>query len=190
MVQKGSEPCGQFDGYTGEGPVAWLGGEVAVLITDESVDANGYFNVFARPAKTGDIGPFYLTDDGTLGYGVIFGNTVMKTDTGFVSGSDAATRLGPASYAASGKVTLWDKPGLYAVTPDALSMTQGDLDAAKPGDSLTVTADGKLETSGALAGAVASVVSYHMNESLVTTGGAVVAHTKLVINFNPHGVLA
>lgn len=184
MVQEGVQPAGQYDNLDGYTP---LGGEVYALYS-KGVDANGLQIVATRPAVTADgYGPFYLADDGLTGYGVLFGNTVTRTATGFASGADSATRLGPATYVASGKVTLWDKPGLYAVTLDALVDTEANLKAALPGTGLAVGTAGKLQLTGANAMPVATVVAYKFDEALVTTGGAVVSHKKLVINFNPHG---
>jgi hypothetical protein len=182
MVQEGVQPAGQFDNLDGYAP---KGGEVYVLYS-KGVGSDGYQIVSARPAVTGDGYAFYLVDDGLTGYGVLFGNTVTRTATGFTSGADTATRLGPHSAAGSGKLTLWDKPGLYAVTLDALFDNETSLKAALPGATLTCeTATGKLKLGNMGAGApIATVVTYKIDESLVTTGGAVVSHKKLVIRFN------
>jgi hypothetical protein len=185
MVQEGLFPAGQYDGYSTFLP---KGGEVGVLIST-GTNSDGYQVLAVRGATTGDKGPFYLVDDGLTGYGVLFGNTVTRTATGFSSGADTATRLGPATYAASGKLTLWDKPGLYAVTLDTLFDSEASLKAAVPGVSMTVDAStsklklGAMGTPNGLG--IATVVTYKVDESLVTTGGSVVAHKKLVINFNP-----
>lgn len=186
MVQEGVQPLGEYDGYSGFLPV---GGEVGVLIST-GTNSDGYQILAVRAATTGDRGPFYLVDDGKTGYGVLFGNTVVRTDTGFVSGSDTGTRLGPASYAGSGKYTLWDKPGVYAVTLDALFDVESSLKAAVPGDHLTVDpATGKLKignmAGGSSAEPLATVITYKIDESLVTTGGSVARHKKLLISFNP-----
>jgi hypothetical protein len=186
MVQEGCQPLGHYDGYSSFAP---LGGEVGVLIST-GTNSDGYQVLAVRGATTGDTGPFFLVDDGLSGYGVLFGNTVVRTDTGFSSGADSGTRLGPTTYAASGKLTLWDKPGLYAVTLDALFDTETNLKAALPGAHLTVDASTGMLKLGNMAGGagsapLATVVQYKLDEALVTTGGAVVAHKKLVISFNP-----
>lgn len=183
MVQEGVQPAGQYDNLDGYSPA---GGEVYVLYS-KGVGSDGYQIVSARPAVTGDGYSFFLVDDGLTGYGVLFGNTVTRTATGFSSGADSATRLGPASQVGSGKLTLWDKPGLYAVTLDALKDSESSLRAALPGASLTCeSGTGKLKLGNMAAGMpLAFVVTYKIDESLVTTGGAVVAHKKLVIRFNP-----
>jgi len=187
MVQEGVQPAGQYD-YASDG-YSMKGGEVWVLAS-AGPDANGFQVVKARPATSSDgYGPFYLGDDGLTGYGVLFGNTVTRTATGFASGADNATRLGPGTYVGSGKVTLWDKPGLYAVTLDAVGSSESACKAALPGAKLTVGSNGVLTLTGATqtGPAVATVVQFKVDEALVTTGGAVVNHKKLVINFNPQG---
>lgn len=185
LVQPGTEPLGQYDAYVGFAP---KGGEVAVL-ESTGTTTDGYQVIVARGATTSDTGPFYLVDDGTLGYGLLFGNTVSKTATGFSSGTDTATRLGPVTYAASGKLTLWDKPGQYAVTLDALFDTEATLKGTAPGVKLTVDAStSKLKVGNPSSGAFAWVVVYKVDESLVTTGGSVMSHKKLVISFNGYSV--
>lgn len=181
MVQEGVQPLGQYDGYSSFAP---LGGEVGVLIST-GTNSDGYQVLAVRGATTGDTGPFFLVDDGLAGYGVYFGNTVTRTATGFSSGADNSTKLGPSTYAASGKLTLWDKSGLYAVTLDALFDSEASLKAAVPGAVMTVdAATSKLKLGAPSAGLfIARVVTYKVDESLVTTGGAVVAHKKLVIMF-------
>lgn len=190
LVQPGVQPAGEFDladGYT------LKGGEVMVLYSTGTAlgsDGNSYQVVKARTALTADITAtglaFYLADDGLKGYGVYFGNTVVKTDTGFASGSDTATRLGPPSYAASKKVTLWDKPGMYAVTADALADSAATLRGLLPGALLTVNNSGQLISSGtSAANYVAKVIQFKQDESLVTTFGAVVSNLKLLIQFCP-----
>ena len=195
MVQEGIQPAGQYDLDSYDGYTSLLGGEVFVLVSN-GANSDGYQVISARPARTTDgYGPYFLADDGTYGYGVLFGNTVTRTATGFTSGADAATRLGPGTWVASGKVTLWDKPGLYAVTLDALdsAVSEATWKTKVPGAALTVKSDntGKLTTVGASTTfpPVATVVTYKIDESLVTTGGAVVAHKKLVIRFNPYGTV-
>lgn len=196
MVQEGVQPAGQYDLDTADGYTSLLGGEVFVLVSNGTT-TDGYQILSARPARTTDgYGPFYLADDGNYGYGVLFGNTITRTATGFTSGADTAARLGPGTWVGSGKVTLWDKPGLYAVSLDALdpAVNEAAWKTKVPGVALTVKSDGsgRLTTVGAPVGfpPVASVVTYKLDEALVTTGGAVVVHKKLVIRFNPYAQIA
>ena len=187
LVQPGIEPSGQFDladGYT------LVGGELGVIYSTGT--SGGYQVLKVRTALSTDHAPFYFIDEGTKNYGVYFGNTVTRTATGFTSGADSGTRLGPATYIASGKVTLWGKPGLYAVTSDALDPLQSAATwkGLAPGYGLTVTAAGLLTVSGPSSGTSAvTVVTYCQDETLVTTGGNVQRQFKLIVNFNPFGVL-
>jgi hypothetical protein len=182
LVQTGIQPLGQFDAYTSLSTV--YGGEVGVL-QSAGADSNGYLKVQVRGATTGDTGPFYLIDDGTYGYGVMLGNTVTKTATGFSSGADTATRLGPATYAASGKYTLWDKPGLYAITSDACYDAAATLLTQTPGTKLTVDPTTHfLKVGNPASGSFCTVVGFQLNSSLVTTSGAVVGHKSLVVSFD------
>jgi hypothetical protein len=139
ILQPGVQPLGQFDfedGYL----ASVLGGEVCTLVALPRVNSatemaaadalDGYTNVTQqmRAGLTLNIAlttarPLWLTDDGTTGYGTLFGQ-VIGTPVGLAT---TGTNLGPHTAAASGKVTAWDKPGLYAVTLDAVDThaTQG-----------------------------------------------------------------
>ncbi len=188
ILQPGCQPLGQFDGYFDEG-FAPVGGEVGVLIST-GVDADGFQKLAARGATTGDTGPFFLIDDGKAGYSQHFGGVVVKTDTGFSGGVDAAVRLGPASYEASGKLTLWDKPGLYAVSLDACYDNEAALKAAVPGEALTVDpTSSKLMLGDMGTGVLATVVQFKVNDTLVTTGGATLPKKYLVVSFSGYGDL-
>ena len=132
ILQPGIQPLGQFDfedGYL----LSVKGGEVCTLVAlsrtntateKAAADAlDGYTNYSQnkRAGLTLNIAvktarPLWLTDDGTTGYGTLFGQ-VIGTPAGL---STTGTNLGPHTAAASGKVTAWDKPGLYAVTLDAV----------------------------------------------------------------------
>jgi hypothetical protein len=165
LVQPGIQPLGQFDGYDG----IYLnvkGGEVATLVqvanpgTDlASYDAkDGYINAVAagaRPAATTNLDsgarPLFLVDDGITGYGTMFGSVIGGV-TGQISdgvGQYNGQLLGPHTATGSGKLTLWDKPGTYAVTLDAvdttaatgLTITNGTLQV---GDPLYATSAGLL----------------------------------------------
>ena len=186
LYEPGVQPVGQFPLNSAYTP---LGGEVGILYTT-GVDSSGYQIINVRMALPADTGPFYLLDDGLKGYGVYFGVTVTKTSTGFGSGVDNGARLGPATYAGSGDVTCWDKPGIYAITSDALdpTVTTATWKGLLPGAKLTLTAaGGKVTNGGAAASPALTVVKFSADESLVTTGGAVVYQPKLIVRFNPYG---
>lgn len=69
--------------------------------------------------------PLFLADDGILGYGTLFGAVVGGTVGQQVNGPTTFTGavLGPNTATGSGKMTCWDKPGLYAVSLDACDST-------------------------------------------------------------------
>ena len=218
ILQPGIQPLGQFDGYDND-YLTILGGEVAqfgYVSTAANVDlatsdiGDGYVGVVnqVRPAVTTNltagVRPLFLTDDGTTNYGTLFGQVV-----GGIAGQvvNTGAQLGPHTATGSGKVTLWDKPGLYAVTLDAVDETAGT--GLVPGngtlvgnDALYATATGLLTpTVGAAfeAGVVARFVEFQTNGSLVTTPryltsalnsppGAAAAQmlfTEAVIHFHP-----
>ena len=131
--------------------------------------------------------PLMLTDDGILGYGTLFGSVVGGIVGQQVNGPNTFTGavLGPATQTGSGKITLWEKPGLYAVSLDAcdttaatgLQPTNTTLDV---GAALTWTATGQLTPVGSAAASgnttvVARLVEFSTNGSLVTTPNSLVA---------------
>jgi len=119
---------------------------------------------------------FYLLDDGKKNYGTLFGEVVgTPAGLGFTG-----TNLGPHSAAASGKVTAWDKPGLYAVSTDAVEAALSDLtDTPLPGDALYRSTSAKL-TSLADTGDLLGVYVEHASAgSLVTTPAKLVGATEV-----------
>ena len=67
-----------------------------------------------------------LIDEGRDNYGTLFGTAISMFGTGFGSNSTrGVVTLGPVTSLASGKVTLWAQPGLYGVTTDAVSSSNG-----------------------------------------------------------------
>lgn len=135
-LNPGVVPLGQFDVVDTE-LTNILGGEVMTLTTAsrvntatetaaaDALDGYLYSNAAAtnRPASTrastAAQGPLYLADDGNSpDYLTYFGSLTGPVGLG---GSENGTRLGPHTASGSGKVTLWDKPGLFAVSVDALA---------------------------------------------------------------------
>jgi hypothetical protein len=183
-LNPGIQPIGMFDILNTDAS-SILGGEVMTLastsITNTSTETaasdvfDGYIatgvdtgtttrtRLVARIASTSYQGTpyyyaFYLADEGTAGYGVLVG-TVIGSSTGLVTGSGAstATNVGPSSLAGSGKVTLWNQPGLYAITLDAVdhsatltsaivapTTASGAFDTPLPGAILGINATGLL----------------------------------------------
>jgi len=132
--------------------------------------------------------PLMLTDEGILGYGTLFGAVVGGTVGQQANGPNTYTGavLGPHTATGSGKITCWEKPGLYAVSLDAcdtnastgLQPTNTTLDV---GTALGFTSAGLLTPSGSgqdiTAGAtkVGRLVEFATNGSLVTTPNSLVA---------------
>ena len=216
-LQAGLNPLGQFDGYDAE-MLTFKGGEVVTLKaikvkTDKAAydaERDGYWynanETRAIVTKTLASGnrPLFLADEGDAGYGTLFGELV-----GSIAGAtQTGTRLGPHTTAGSGKVTCWDKPGLYAVTLDAadttsstgLTLANATLDT---GAALYATAAGLLTPNSSAAFeavVVGRFIDFTTNGSLVTTPRSLVeslysptgttslsaaAYTQAVFSFNP-----
>jgi hypothetical protein len=132
--------------------------------------------------------PLMLTDDGILGYGTLFGSVVGGVVGQQVNGPNSFTGaiLGPATQTGSGKITCWEKPGLYAVSLDAcdtaaatgLQPTNVGLDV---GAALTFSSAGLLTPATGGSGVFGAVpvvgrlVEFATNGSLVTTPNILVA---------------
>lgn len=214
LLQPGVQPLGQFDGLDSE-VLTLMGGEVvtfkSVLLSANDKAAydsfDGYINSQKRTVVTRNLAtssrPLMLADDGITGYGTLFG-TVVGGTVGQVS--TGGTVLGPHTATGSGKVTCWDKPGLYAVSLDdacdqaatGLVPTNASLDT---GAELTFvpsssTVGGKLTPVGSVAAAgnttvVGHFVEFETGGSLVTTPNHLVSSLGVrsyrfaVFHFNP-----
>lgn len=198
LLNPGHDPIGSYDALDSE-VTSFLGGEVCTL-TGVALDADnaakdadgsdGYVGTSSktRPAVTltladGDR-PLFLADDGLANYGTLFGEVVGST-VGQVS--TGGTVLGPHTAEGSGKITLWGKPGHYAVTLDAVDTTASTglvpgNSSLSVGDPLYATAAGKLTpASGSSFEAglvIARFFEFSTDRSLVTTP------TQLVSGFN------
>jgi hypothetical protein len=220
LLQSGIQPLGQFDGLDAE-YTTLLGGEVVTFtylsITSWNPDQaasdidDGYVGTTTkrRPAVTKTLvsgnRPLFLCDEGTTDYGTLFGEVVGAIAGKGVTGG---TVLGPHTATGSGKVTLWDKPGLYAVTLDAVDTT-ASTGLVPTNTTLAGMAAVYATTAGLLtpnAGAafesvvVARFVEFTTDGSLVTTPAnlvsarnspsgsgvaALVPFTQAVVHFNP-----
>lgn len=125
---------------------------------------------------------FYLADEGTAFYGVLFGS-VIGGPTGL---STTATNLGPSTMSGSGKVTLWDKPGLYGVSltalaTDVIPTTAGTnlWDTPLPGQLLYRSTGGLLTRASGTSDVIAAFVELTGNGSLVTTPARLVGATEV-----------
>lgn len=180
-------PFGQFDGLDSE-TTSLLGGEVvgfgAISVTGGDKHAadidDGYSGTTSpkRPVVTktlvSGMRPLFLADEGVRGYGTLFGEVVGGT-LGQVSSGGA--QLGPHTATGSGKVTLWNYNGNYAVTLDAvdtnastgLTPTNSSL---VPGSALYATSQGLLTPrllSAFESVVVARFVEFMTSGSRVTT---------------------
>lgn len=190
ILQPGVQPLGQFDGLDSE-IFTLKGGEVVTFgttaLTSGDKAAADVFDGYQNPtlnagtrtviklATVDNTRPLMLADEGTTGYGTMFGQLVG----GQIGVNVAGTVFGPHSAAGSGKVTCWDKPGLYAVSLDAVDSTAlnpktaGAPALAAGGVALHTNASGLLTTaggSGARAGnRVGSFVEFSSGGSLVNT---------------------
>jgi len=210
-LQGGLYPLGQYDLLDTE-LASITGGEVVTFTrasrqnsatekaAQDAVDGYLYDDISPftnRPAvvraSTTAQRPLFLVDDGTTGYGTLFGETVGAPAGLSVSGSN----LGPHTAAASGKVTLWDKPGLYSVSVSSLASDfVSTLSASGMNPGLSVGFEsggsGKLAhngcTSKLAASGVARAVEFESSGSLVTTPqrlvGAAEQWPNLVISFH------
>jgi hypothetical protein len=201
IYQPGIQPIGQFDVLDTK-LAAIKGGEIGTVTVAGRANTttekaafdvlDGYTNTtdVKRVAITTEIAgaavrPLWLLDEGKAGYGTLFGQ-VIGTPVGL---SATGTNLGPHTAAASGKVTCWDKPGLYAVSIDAVDTSADGLVLANalcdPGVAVDVEAAGVL-TLGTSATAVGVTVGrfleFETSPFLVTTPPSLVGATEAAVN--------
>ena len=134
IVQPGVQPLGQFDGADGiyltvkGGQVATIKGVAKTADSQAAGYQDGYVGL-NRPVVTTSLvpgdRPLMLVDEGIYGYGTLFGSVIggIAGQIAYGVGQVAATQLGPHTAAGSGKLTLWDKQGTYAITLDAVDTT-------------------------------------------------------------------
>lgn len=193
LLQPGVQPLGQYDGLDSEF-LTLKGGEVvtftSVVVPSTDKASRDVFDGYTNPAgtqkrvaitRTLTTGkrPLMLADDGISGYGTLFGTVVGGTVGQQVNGPNTVTGavLGPHTATGSGKVTCWDKPGLYAVSLDACDTTastglQPTNTTINTGDPLFATSTGLLTPNVSLAFeavTVARFIDFETNGSLVTT---------------------
>jgi hypothetical protein len=188
LLNPGLRPLGQFDLHDG---VTLLGGEYVELQTfapepggDEghAADVGAMiapagtvvsFNIATRTAAAAVLGG--LADEGTNEYGTLFGQVIGSTagrGTMFLGAGvgGAAVTAGPASHVASGKVTVFDKEGLYGISGPGGSSAQLTTDAPAANDVLFSTV-GTVGTNdpGGVSGQVGFYVAAVNDTSLVST---------------------
>jgi len=210
VLQPGLTPLGQFD-FLDTDLANVLGGELAVwgeasrTITSTEKAASDVLDGYvadqvdagtpdaSRPVlQLGDgtdgVVAHYLTDDGSANYGTLFGNLIGNP----VGLATTGTALGPHSAQASGKVTVHNMAGMYAVSTDALDadvLGGANLnDTPLPGGVLYRGAATAQLTRTAVTGYQAALfIELRGDGSLVTTPGRLVGATeafdRIVINF-------
>lgn len=188
LKNPGSPPLGQFDcldGYVstvkGGEVMTWFGvqwsgsDEAAADVTDD-----GYVGTTSktRPALvfaySSTNAPLFLSDDGIAHYGTLLGAVVGGTVGQQSNGPNSYTGavLGPSSALGSGKVTVWDKQGLYGVTLDAVDSAnlKPTNSALTVGSALGYTSAGLLTPAANGVGTVVGYLSeFQTNQSFVTT---------------------
>jgi len=200
LLQSGLRPLGQFDGYDDD-YLTITGGEIGRVVNvayayppGTSTDAAA-FDVFdgysptpytrpavsrTLPATASTYRPLFLLDEGTIGYGTMFGTVVggvvgqTVPNPGNLAG---ATVLGPHTATGSGKVTCWHTPGLFAVTMDSVASsltTASNISAGDPlyadvSGNLTATAGESFDNASGTPTIVGRFMEFSTNGSLVTT---------------------
>lgn len=194
LLNPGVQPLGQFDGYAPlintvkGGEVLTFGSVPATFQGGPADDADGYLAsgnrvVLQLAAGSAASGPFMLCDDGLLHYGTLFGSVVGGTVGQQVNGPNSYTGavLGPATALGSGRLTAWDKPGLYGVTLDAVdtTVTTGLVPTNSglvAGTALFANATGLLTpVSSGGTRQIGNFVEFRSNGSLVTTPNRLVS---------------
>lgn len=134
-------------------------------------------------ALTSGARPLMLCDDGTTNYGTLFGTVVGGTVGQQVTGGAV---LGPHTATGSGKLTAWDKAGLYGVTLDAVdtAFTTG-LVPTNP----TLTAGASLFATGATTAAGVGLLTPNKLESFESAAGPTYLVVGNFIEFRTNGSL-
>ena len=200
----GANPLGSFDGY-GSNTTNFKGGEVCTwrampypAVGAADVNNDGYVTSTSFGKEVPGVsydwagivsdggtvhGPFFLADDGTTNYGTLFGAVVGGSVGTQVNGLNSFTGavLGPHTATGSGKITCWDKQGLYGVTLDAVNSSLTPAASVTVGTPLYFDSAGKIcltgqnGTNGVTSPIIGRVASFETNGSLVTTPQNLVA---------------
>jgi len=189
VLNPGVQPLGQFDGLDSD-YLTLLGGECVTFVktllasSDKfAKDAgDGYVWQTPGPASyraavskviSNGTGPYMLADEGTVGYGTLFGQVVGGVG-GQVTGG---AQLGPHTASGSGKVTCWHQPGLYGITLDALAADLQPTNNGGMGSTVYANAlTGQLQAaSGSGAVKVGRLVEFMTDGALVKTPNQLVA---------------
>ncbi|MDB2481564.1 hypothetical protein N9W84_00190 [bacterium] len=166
------EDAGATEGYAADvGQVGPLSPAASATTAFEAL-------TFALNSRTeGNMGG--LADDGTTGYGTLYGTVIggtagQGTGLGALSTKGVVT-VGPTSALASGKVTVWHAPGLYGVDTAAMATanpvdTDTALNAPIYARAAAQADKGSLSDSSTLAGVQMAInVGSVTDSSLVST---------------------
>ena len=198
LLQPGMEPLGQFDLADGSQPA---GGEVATFgapgPTERSagdgwaglttLTLNGPVDSAPATSGTAAVSQLHgLVDEGSTGYGTLFGSVIGGTagqGTGFGTASTAGVVVvGPNTAHASGKATLWDKPGLYGCSQPAWAAAAADGAGINDAVYGAVAASATLAAAGQ-AGGVLCVDggTSGLDVDMITTDGTAVSQVALFL---------
>jgi hypothetical protein len=199
LLQPGLQPLGDFDCLDTD-LASVLGGDIGTL--DEAARANSASEKAAYDVFDGYVADgssvatrvvlrladsatetrklFYLLDDGVVGYGTAFG-TLIGNPLGLATTvASGGSLIGPHTAQGSGKVTAWDKAGLYAVSTDAVEAALSDLtDTPLPGALLYRSTSAKLTSLADTGDKMALYVEHTSNGSLVTTPARLVGAAEV-----------
>lgn len=213
ILQPGLRPIGQFDLKVSQ---TVTGGEIGILEEDTNTgnsteDSAAADSLQVGPISNGDkvmvaLGsPLaidtdtndssgatlrFLLDEGTAGYGTLFGGVIGGTTGkgvtyGLSSSGAVLADLGPATHFGSGKVTCWHAPGLYAVSGSTAAPAQ--VQAARVNDELWATSAGVLGTTANGDAVAVSLGAIHddslVSTSVLTAGGQHGSASKYAIYF-------
>lgn len=195
-ITPGLQPVGFFDMKDTE-LTGLKGGEVLTL--GSATDLNSASETAAYDVRDGYVGPatravatlataathnyLALADEGSgPDYFTMLG-TVVGGKVGLVVSSGSVN--GPHTALATGKVTMWDRPGLYEVSIDACAagFTAAAVNVLAPGNVLGHTNAGKLAvaaSSGVSGTGCAVFAEFSGSPSLVTTPRRLVGATEAV----------
>ena len=216
LLQPGIQPLGQYDFHDPD-LANVVGGDIGTF--DEQVrtnsttvkaaaDADGYIADLVDVGTAAATRPvirladtatesrklFVLLDDGTAShYGTSLG-VLSGGPVGLSTSVQGSTTLGWHTAIGSGKVTAWDKPGLYGVSLDALAAdvvptASGNLyDTPLPGELLyRGSTSAKLTRVTTSADKIAMFVELTGSRSLVNTParlvGASETFDRIVVNY-------
>jgi hypothetical protein len=208
--QPGLYPMGQFDLLDGYYSLV-KGGEIGTFFAASRTNStsekaardarDGYTNAtdvkraaIAPRVNATTARPLFLLDEGTTGYGTLFGQ-VIGGPAGLAT---SGTNLGPQTFYASGKVTCWGTPGLYGVSVDAVDTSADGLvltnSSCDPGAKVQPQNDGvlTLSTAGtAVDVTVGRFSEFNTSPFLVSTPaslvGAAESATEVVFHYHVEG---